>query len=55
MFDDILPIEIRPGMFVRIAPLPYDLTKAEAEKIARVVMAMVLPLTTALNEENVDG
>jgi len=35
------PIEIRPGVKVWIAPLPHDLTRAEAEKIARVVLAHV--------------
>ena len=37
----IVPIEIRPGIFVRIHPIPHDLTCQEAEKIAFVVMAMV--------------
>lgn len=36
----VYPIPIRPGLIVRIANLPDDLTKAEAEKIAAVVMAL---------------
>jgi hypothetical protein len=39
IFDNIVPIEIRPGVFVHIAPIPHDLTRAEAEKISRVVLA----------------
>lgn len=46
MSDDrnplIMPIEIRPDYFVRIAGIPHDLTVAEAEKIARVVIAMAI-------------
>lgn len=37
----IVTIPIRPNLAVRIAPVPHDLTKDEAEKIARVVMAYV--------------
>jgi hypothetical protein len=40
---DILPIQIRPGLTVQIAGIPHDLTREEAEKIARVVMAMAMP------------
>ncbi len=41
MFDDeIMPIEIRPGHVVLIKGIPWDLTKAEAEKIANVVLAL---------------
>lgn len=39
----IIPIQIRPELVVRIAHIPHDLTKTEAEKIARVVMALVKP------------
>lgn len=35
----ILPVRIREGVTVAIYGLPADLTKAEAEKIARIVMA----------------
>ena len=34
------PIPIRPDLIVRIVGLPSDLTKQEASKIAKVVMAM---------------
>lgn len=41
MFDDeIMPIEIRPGHMVLIKGVPWDLTKAEAEKTANVVLAL---------------
>lgn len=46
-FDDgITPIEIRPGVFVRIVNIPHDLTKAEAEKIAAIILAYA-----AINKE----
>jgi hypothetical protein len=35
-----IPIPIRPDLAVRIVGLPSDLTKREASKIAKVVMAM---------------
>jgi len=35
-----IPIPIRPDLAVRIVGLPSDLTKKEANKIAKVVMAM---------------
>lgn len=41
----IVPIEVRPGEFIRVALIPHDLTKEEAEKICRVVMAYVAPAT----------
>ena len=34
-----LPILIRPGMVVEIKGLPIDLTKAEAAKVANIVLA----------------
>jgi hypothetical protein len=39
----IFPIQIRPDLVVRIHPMPHDLTQAEADRICRVVQAMVLP------------
>lgn len=36
---EIIPVEIRPGEFVQIYGIPYDLTEQEADKIARVVKA----------------
>lgn len=36
----ITPIPIRADLTVKIQGIPLDLTKAEAEKIARVVEAM---------------
>lgn len=35
----IVPIAIRPDVIVRVQRLPHDLTPAEADKIARVVLA----------------
>lgn len=37
---NIVPIPIRADLVIRIQGLPYDLTKAEADKIAAVVQAM---------------
>ena len=39
----ILPIPIRPDMTVFVQGLPYDLTEAEANKIANVIRAMATP------------
>ncbi|QKD02383.1 hypothetical protein [Mesorhizobium loti] len=36
----VLPIPIRPDLVVQIQGLPYDLTAAEASKIANVIRAM---------------
>ncbi|MBZ9978162.1 hypothetical protein [Mesorhizobium sp. BR-1-1-10] len=36
----ILPVPIRPELVVQIQGLPYDLTPAEANKIANVIRAM---------------
>ena len=35
----IVSIPIRPGVAVSIGPMPTDLTKQEADKLARVVRA----------------
>jgi len=37
----VLPIPIRPDLTVHVQGLPFDLTEAEARKIAAVVTAMV--------------
>lgn len=36
----IVPIQIREDLTVRIGRIPHDLTVAEAEKIAGVVLAL---------------
>lgn len=38
----IVPIQIREDLVVRIGRIPHDLTRAEADKIARVVSALAL-------------
>lgn len=35
----ILPITLRPDLTIQIAGLPYDLTPAEAKKIANIILA----------------
>ena len=37
--DDIVPVPIRADWTVSIGPIPRDLTKAEADKIANVIRA----------------
>lgn len=37
--DQVMPIQIREDTRVLVAGLPHDLTRAEAEKIARVIQA----------------
>ena len=39
---NVFPIQIRDNVVVRIHGLPFDLTKAEAERIANVVNAMAV-------------
>ena len=39
---NVYPIPIRADLVVRIHGLPFDLTKAEAERIANVVRAMAM-------------
>lgn len=39
---NVFPIPIRPNVVVRINGLPFDLSPAEAEKIANVVKAMAM-------------
>ena len=41
--SEILPIPIREGLTVQIAHLPFDLTKAEATKIANIILAHATP------------
>ncbi|MDZ4381313.1 MAG: hypothetical protein U0942_08240 [Parvibaculum sp.] len=43
MSSSILPIPIRADLTVRIQGLPFDLTEAEAKKIASVIQAMATP------------
>lgn len=38
--DDIIQIQIRENLVVRIQGIPHDLTAAEADRIARVVAAL---------------
>lgn len=42
--DSILPIQIRAGTTVFIQGLPYDMTEAEATKIANVIKAYAMPV-----------
>lgn len=42
---NVFPIPIRDNIVVRIHGLPFDLTAAEAEKIANVVKAMAMPVS----------
>lgn len=39
MLPQPIPIEIRPGLIMRIYPIPLDLTTQEAERICRIIMA----------------
>jgi len=42
-YTGIVPIPIRADVTVRISGIPHDLTKAEAERIARVIIALAEP------------
>ena len=39
---NVFPIQIRESLVVRIHGLPFDLTKAEADRIANVIKAMAM-------------
>jgi hypothetical protein len=41
--SSVLPIPIRPEITIYVQGLPYDLTEAEANKIANVIKAMSTP------------
>ena len=43
MANSILPIPIRVDLTVHVQGLPFDLTEAEAKKIASVIQAMAMP------------
>jgi hypothetical protein len=43
MTSSILPIPIRADLTIHIQGLPFDLTEAEAKKIASVIQAMATP------------
>lgn len=40
---NVIPIQIRQNLTVRIGPVPFDLTKAEATKIANIILAHATP------------
>ncbi|MBL8545427.1 MAG: hypothetical protein JNL81_03135 [Hyphomonadaceae bacterium] len=41
--SNILPIQLRADLTVRIQGIPFDLTEAEARRIANVILAMANP------------
>jgi hypothetical protein len=43
MASSILPVPIRADLTVYVQGLPFDLTEAEAKKIATVIQAMATP------------
>ena len=47
MASSILPIPIRADLTVYVQGLPFDLTEAEARKIASVIQAMATPASSA--------
>lgn len=40
--QELIPIEIRPGYYIRIQGIPHDLTAQEACRITGVIMAFAL-------------
>jgi hypothetical protein len=50
MDDTIIPIQLRPDVTVRIQGIPHDLTDAEADRIERIITAMVLRPHTLMPE-----
>ncbi|GAA0864864.1 hypothetical protein GCM10009115_21120 [Sphingopyxis soli] len=41
---NVIPIQIRHNLTVRIGPVPFDLTKSEATKIANIILAHATPI-----------
>jgi hypothetical protein len=41
---NVIPIQIRQNLTVRIGPVPFDLTKSEATKIANIILAHATPM-----------
>lgn len=41
--SNILPIQVRPDLVVRIQGIPFDLSETEARRIANVILAMANP------------
>ena len=39
----VVPVQIREGLAISFGPVPLDLTRAEAEKLARVILAYAQP------------
>ena len=42
-FVRVVPVAIREGLTISFGPVPLDLTRAEAEKLARVILAYAQP------------
>lgn len=40
---NVVPVQIRSDLTVRIGPVPYDLTAIEARRIANVILALAMP------------
>lgn len=38
--DGIFPIQVREDLVIHFHPVPHDLSKAEAERICRIIMAL---------------
>lgn len=53
MDDTIIPIRIRPDVVVRVQGLPFDLTEAEASKVAGVAMALTNVIKAPENNDSV--
>ncbi len=40
---NVVPVQIRSDLTVKIGPVPFDLTSAEAKRIANVILALATP------------
>jgi hypothetical protein len=40
---NILPVALRPELTIQIAGLPFDLSRAEAQKLANIILAHAIP------------
>jgi hypothetical protein len=41
---NVIPIQIRQNLTVQVGPVPFDLTKSEATKIANTILALATPV-----------
>ena len=49
---EIISIPVRPNVIVRVHGIPWDLTEAEAERLAQIIRAYANPNLTLQGEQS---